>query len=152
MAALASVMLYLTLHALLFGLLYEALASRVSTERDAFMIRVALYLVFGLVLLMVNAVFSFARIYVVVGGERSPIARGWSFVRERMGSVIAHYAIYLAIFAVVMAGYGALELIGGSRVGGWRAIIVGQAFVIFRIAMRLALGASQVRLAGSRPQ
>ena len=153
LAAAVSVILYLTLHPLLLGVAYDALVASVSTERDAFLIRVALYVVFGSVLAIANAVFAFARIHVVAGGERSvpnAIAQGWSFVRGHLVSVASLYVIFLLLFAIAMIIYGFAELIGASRIGGWRAIVVGQAFIVFRLGLRLALVASQVRLSRSQ--
>lgn len=150
LAAAASVVLYLSLHAVLFGPVYESIAGRMSTERDAFLVRVALYLVFGTVLVLVNAVFSFARVAIVSENDSSiagAITRGSTFARTHLGSVASLYLIFIAIFAVAMVAYGGAELAGGSRVGGWRAIAIGQAFIALRLALRLALAASQVRLA-----
>lgn len=149
MAAVVNIVLYLTVHALLFGPVYGAIASRVGTERDAFAARVILYLVFGAVLVVVNAALSMARVYSVSERDYSlaaAVARGWAFVRTHFTTVAGLYLIFLVIFAVAMAGYGAAELIGGSRVGGWRAVAVGQLFIIVRLGLRLALGASLVRL------
>lgn len=153
-AALVSVGLYATLHTLLFAGIYDQVASRVAAERDAFAIRVILYAVFGSALVLANAVFSFARVFVVAEDKSATaaIARGWSEVRQRFASVAGIYVIYIAIFAILMIGYAALELMGGSRVGGWRAVVVGQAFVVVRLALRLALGGSQVRLSGMTGQ
>jgi hypothetical protein len=149
LAAAASLVIYLTLHPLLLGVAYEAIAAHVSTERDAFLVRVALYLVFGGVLAIVNAVFAFARIHVVAEGERRlshAIAHGWAFVRGHLTSVGFLYVMFLLLFAIAMVVYGFAELVGASRIGGWRAIVVGQAFILFRLGLRLALTASQVRL------
>jgi len=149
-AAAANLLLYLTVHAALLGTLYDAIAVRVSTERDAFLARVVLYVVFGAVLALVNAVFSFARINIVADGERSiarALAGAWSFVRARVVVVTTLYVFFVAMFVMAMIAYGALESAGGSRVGGWRAVAIGQAFIVFRLALRLWLGASQVRLA-----
>jgi hypothetical protein len=149
LAAAASLIIYLTLHPLLLGVAYDAIAARVSTERDAFLARVVLYLVFGGVLAIANAVFAFARIHVVAEGERHvsrAIALGWAFVRGHIMSIASLYVIFLLLFAIAMIVYGWAELIGASRIGGWRAIVVGQAFIVFRLALRLAFAASQVRL------
>jgi hypothetical protein len=150
LAVVTSVIIYLSLHPLLLGIVYNAIAASVGTERDAFMARVVLYVIFGAVLVIVNAVFAFARIRIVAGGERQvvrAVAQGWALVRARLGSVGALYAIFILVFAAAMITYGAAELLGGSRIGGWRAIAIGQAFIVFRLGLRLALAASQVRLA-----
>ena len=149
LAAAASLIIYLTLHPLLLGVVYDAIAGRVSTERDAFLVRVVLYCIFGGVLAIVNAVFAFARIHVVAEGERRlprALARGWAFVRGHLMSIASLYVIFLLLFAIAMIVYGFAELVGASRIGGWRAIVVGQAFILFRLGLRLAFAAAQVRL------
>lgn len=149
-AAVANLLLYLTLHAALLGALYDAIAARVSTERDAFIARIVLYAVFAASLALLNAMFSFARIAIVADGERSivrALASAWSFVRVRVAAVTTLYLFFGAVFVIAMIAYGAVELAGGSRVGGWRAVAIGQAFIAFRLALRLGLGAAQVRLA-----
>lgn len=149
-AAAANLLLYLSVHAALLGALYDTIAASVSTERDAFLARIALYAVFAALLALLNAVFSFARIAIVADGERSilrALAGAWSLVRARLSAVTTLYVFFAAVFVIAMIAYGSLELAGGSRVGGWRAIAIGQAFVAFRLALRLGLGAAQVRLA-----
>jgi hypothetical protein len=149
-AAVAAVLLYTSLHGLLFGVVYDAVAGSMPSERDAFGARVVLYVAFGAVLALLNAVFAFARIHVVRADEESVTAatsRAWAFVRAQLASVTALSVMFIAILAAVMIGYGALELTGGARVGGWRAVAIGQAFVLVRLGLRLAFSASQVRLA-----
>jgi len=60
--------------------------------------------------------------------------------------VSAQYLLFIVLLAVAMAAYGVGELYGGSRVGGWRAVAIGQAFIALRLALRLSLVAAQVRL------
>lgn len=149
-AAAISAVLYLTLHALLFGPVYGAAAARLPSEASAFAVRAGLYLVFGATLVLANAVVSFARIEVVAGGRTSvssALGAAWAFVRSRAGAVFSIYAIVIVLLAAAMIAYGAAELYGGSRVGGWRAVVIGQAFIALRLALRLALAAAQVRLA-----
>lgn len=150
LAAAANLVLYLSLHAVLFGPVYDLIAGRMATERDAFLARVALYVLFGAVLVLVNAVFSFARIAIVSEGVAeigAAVSRGAAFVRAHLRAISSVYLIFIAIFAIAMLVYGGVELAGGSRVGGWRAVAIGQAFIALRLALRLALAAAQVRLA-----
>lgn len=151
MAAAVSVGLYLTVHAWLFGVVYDSIASRVPSERDAFLARVILYLVFGALLVTSNAVFSFARIQVVSSQRHVlfAVAAAWALVRRELSSVLALYVIFLVIFGAAMTAYGAAELLGGARIGGWRAVAIGQAFVLFRLFLRLAFSAAQVNFATS---
>lgn len=151
-AATASLFLYLTVHALLLGVVYDAIAGSLASEPAAFAVRVLLYAVFGGVLVAANAVFAFARIGIVgsAQGVSMAIRDAWSFVRSRAVSVGALYGLFILLIFVTATAYGVGEIYGGSRVGGWRAVVIGQAFIGFRLAMRLALAAAQVRLAAGR--
>ena len=63
-----------------------------------------------------------------------------------MRAVITLYLMTGAIFVVITIAYGTLEIYGGSQVGGWRAIAIGQAYVLVRLAIRLTFAASELRL------
>ena len=160
-AAVVNLLLYLTVHAALFGWLYERLAAHAPTERDAFLIRLVLYAVFvillrlgayalfGLLLSGVAAIAAFTRVRVVVAGDRSvaeAVVNAAAFVREHALAVAALYALVGALFVALLAGYGVTEVMGGSRVGGWRAVGLGQAYIVARLFLRLACGASEVCL------
>jgi hypothetical protein len=56
------------------------------------------------------------------------------------------YLIVGLLFAAMLAAYGFAEVSGGSRLGGWRAVAIGQAYVIGRLTLRLVLAASEVHL------
>ena len=66
-AAFIIVVLYLTVHALLFGPVYRMLVSSGATERDAFLVRVVLYVVFLAPLALVGLVADYARVSAVAG-------------------------------------------------------------------------------------
>lgn len=56
------------------------------------------------------------------------------------------YLLTGAVFAMITVAYGTLEVYGGSQVGGWRAVAIGQAYVLVRLALRLLFAASEPRL------
>ena len=148
-AAVVNLLLYLTVHAALFGWLYERLAAHAPTERDAFLIRLGAYALFGLLLSGVAAIAAFTRVRVVVAGDRSvaeAVVNAAAFVREHALAVAALCALVGALFVALLAGYGVTEVMGGSRVGGWRAVGLGQAYIVARLFLRLACGASEVCL------
>ena len=148
-AALVNVVLYFTVHAALFGPVYEWLAGRAGSERDAFFWRLGLYAIFGTLLITVSAIADYARVHAVVAGvgsAREAIAASLRFLRQHAGAVFTLYLMTGALFAALLIVYGATETIGGSRVGGWRAVAVGQAYILARLAIRLTFGASEVRL------
>jgi len=148
-AALVNLILYFTVHAALFGPVYAWLAGLAGSERDAFFWRLALYAVFGLLLITVSAIADYARVHAVVAGvgsARGAIGASLRFVKRHAGTVFTLYLITGALFVTLLIVYGATETIGRSRVGGWRAVAVGQAYILARLAIRLIFGASEVRL------
>jgi hypothetical protein len=152
-AMLAIVLLYLTLHALLFGPVYDFLASRTSSERTAFFARVVLYAIFFAPVAMVGLVADYARIASVVGSSNrlgDTIRAAITFMQNHFGVVTALYLIVGAVFVLVTVGYGVLEIYGGSQVGGWRAIVLGQLYIVFRLAIRLTVAAASLRLFAAR--
>lgn len=145
-AALVNLLLYFTLHPLLFGVLYESLAS--GHDRNAFIVRVVLYVMFGAALIGVSVIADYTRIAIVThdrsvsGGIRGAI----DFVRRQWVSVALLYVLIGLLFVAGFVGYGLVEAYGGSHVGGWRAVAIGQAFVFGRIGIRLMFAASEVQL------
>lgn len=152
-AAAAIVILYLTWHALLFGPVYQFLAARTSSERTAFFARVVLYVLFFAPVAMIGLIADYARVASVTGSVSSladSVGAGMRFVRNHFSHVLRLYAIGALLFVAATIAYGALEIYGGSQVGGWRAIAIGQLFILFRLAMRLTAGAAELRLFAGR--
>lgn len=148
-AAIVNLALYLTVHKLLFGPVHRALVAMTTTERDAFFVRVALYLVFFSLVAFVSLVADYARVAAVTGRAASMpamVRASIDFIRRHAGAVIVLYVITGLMFVVTTVAYGTLEIYGGSQVGGWRAILIGQAYVLIRLAIRLTFAASELRL------
>ena len=149
LAAIANLILFLTVHRVLFGPVHAFLVGLTSTERDAFLIRVVLYFVFFSLIALVSLIADYARVAAVVHRTSSigSMVRGsTAFVRARFGAVVGLFILTGAIFVAATAAYGALEVVGGSEVGGWRAVAIGQAYVFVRLAIRLTFAASELRL------
>jgi hypothetical protein len=148
-AAVVHVVLYLTIHAALFGPVYELLAAAAGSERNAFFARVVLYLIFGALLAAVALAADYARIS-SLGGRAASVAgavrTAIRFMRGHWPAVSALYLMTGALFVAMLVTYGAGEILGGSRVGGWRAIAIGQAYILGRLVLRLVFAASEVRL------
>lgn len=145
----AQLALYLTVHAVLFGPVFEALTGTMAHERDAFLVRVALYLVFGACLATVSLAADYTRIALALGptGSLGASARaGVGFVARWWRPVAVVFLVPTLIMGVLYLIYGVGEAYGGSRVAGWRGVAIGQAFVFTRLAMRLVVIASEVRL------
>lgn len=141
--------LYLTLHPLLFGPVNRWLTDATSTGQSAFLVRVALYLVFAAPLVVVSLIADYARIALATGTapSLSGAARaGAAFVRGNAAPVVGLYLMAAGLLLSITVAYGLLEVYGGSQVGGWRAIAIAQAYIVFRLAMRLAIAAAELRL------
>lgn len=148
LAAVANLALYFTLHPMLFGVIYDPLAAAAGSERNAFFARVMLYVVFGLVLAGVSLIADYTRIAVVAHDQpvSSAARAATDFVRRQGASVVGLYLLIGLLFVAGFVGYGLVETYGGSRVGGWRAVAIGQAFVLWRLGIRLLFAASQSHL------
>jgi hypothetical protein len=141
--------LYVTVHRVLFGPVFAWLAAAGGSERAAFVWRVVLYAVFLALLFAVAIVIDFARVAIaagdritVVDATRSALA----LVRARAGAITGVYLTSAVCFAGLLALYGATEIYGGARVGGWRAVALGQAYIGGRLALRLILAAATVAI------
>jgi len=148
-AAIVNLILYLTVHKLLFGPVHAVLTGMTSTERDAFFVRIVLYLIFFSLIAIVSLIADYARVAAVRGGVSSTtsvIGVSIAFIRRNAGRVALLFVLTGAIFVATTVAYGSLEVIGGSEVGGWRAIAIGQAYVLVRLAIRLTFAASELRL------
>jgi hypothetical protein len=148
-AALVNLILFLTVHAVLFGPIFSALASRAATERDAFLWRVFLYGVFGCLLALVGLIADYARVHVAsasAASARLAIIASAGFVRRNRLAVAGLYVFTGVLFVLLVAAYGTVETTGGFRFIGWRGVILGQLFIVGRLALRLTFGASEVWL------
>jgi hypothetical protein len=144
-AVAAQLILYFTVHAVLFGVVFDALTATLTRERDAFVVRVALYAIFGVLIGSVTLVADYARISTGLG-RPAPWATAIAFVRRRWSSAFALFLVTTIILGLALVVYGVGEAYGGSRVGGWRGVAIGQAFIWLRLVVRLVSIASAVRL------
>lgn len=148
-AAVAQFVLYLTIHPALFGPVFNALAANTGSEATAFFIRVGLYVLFGIPLVLVTLAADYTRIGLVVAGPsrvRDAFATGAGFIRRNLGAVVVLYVLTGMLFVALIAVYGATEIYGGSRIGGWRGILVGQAYIVARLVIRMTFAASEMQL------
>lgn len=146
--------LYLLIHPALFSLIYDWLADTVSSERNAFFVRVLIYAVFGAFLMTAALVVDYARIAIVSSASLSTtgaLRAGLDFVRRHKMAVVALYLITGLLLAALLTVYGTSEVYGGTRLGGWRAVAIGQAYIIGRLVLRLTLAAAEVQLWRSAP-
>ena len=145
--------LFNVVHRWLFGPLWVRLTHDLTVERTAFLIRVALYVVFGLALGACNLVFDYAKVRAVVEDRRSmlgAIAAALRFVRTNSTSVVGLYLADFALFLLAVAAYGAVSPGAGQGAFVWVAFAVAQLYVLARLWVKLVFWASEVALFQSR--
>src|SRR6185369_3407289 len=125
-----------------------------SVERDVFFWRVALYVLFGALLVVVNVIFDYAKIRIVVEDRRSALgalSAGMRFVWRQRGRVAALYALNGLAFLILIAIWAFVA--PGARSGGmtlWLGFVVSQIYVLARLALKLQFLASETALFQSR--
>lgn len=149
LAAVAQVLVYLAIHPLLFNVVLPNVAGDAPSESGAFGFRLLFYVIFAIPVVAISLTAEYARVADVVmsgRGATASIGRAWRFISAHWRTVAAVYLFNAMMFAVVMIGYGVIDFAGGMRVTGWRGVVMGQAFIVARIAIRLVSGASSLAL------
>ena len=125
-----------------------------SVERDVFFWRVTLYFVFGILLVVVNVIFDYAKIRIVVEDRRSALgalSAAMRFVWRQRGPVTALYALNGLTFLTLIGMWAVVA--PGARSGGmtlWLGFAVSQIYVLARLALKLQFLASETALFQSR--
>lgn len=142
--------LFELVHGWLFDGVYERVTRDVTVERSAFLVRLGLYVLFGLLLVVVNLVFDYAKIRAVVEDRRSMIGALRAGARFVARQPLRTAGLYLAVgllFGVVLAAYAAVA--PGAWGPGWslvRGLLIGQIYVLARLWVKLVFYASQTSL------
>lgn len=139
--------LFNLVHNWLFDAVYIAATENLAVERSAILIRMTLYIVFGLFLLPVNLVFDYAKIRAIVEDRHSMVGAvlaAFRFIRRHpkgtFGLYLLNCGLFLAIvglYALVAPSPGAF----GSSVS--LSFAVGQAYLVARLALKLVFLSSQ---------
>ena len=150
LAALSGVVywwLFAYVHRWLFLEWFVARTRIIGVEREVFLWRLALYLAFGLVLVLVNVTFDYAKIRLVVEDRRSALgalSAAMRFVWRHLGRVAGLYALnglvflgLLAVWALIAPGAGG----GGLTI--WATFLLGQLYLAARLALKLQFLASE---------
>jgi hypothetical protein len=142
--------LFTVLHPWLFDRLFPRMIHEVSVERTAFFIRVALYLVFGVLVSAATMIFDYAKVRAVVEDRRSmvgAIGGALGFIRRRPASASALFLANFTLFAMVVAVY-AVVAPGAGRAGitMWIGFALGQAYIVGRLWVKLVFWASETAL------
>lgn len=148
--ALAYFVLFAIVHPLLLDDIFAELTRDVTAERTAFLVRLGMYVLFGLLLVAVNIVFDYAKVRAVVEDRRSmvgAIAAGARFARRNLRGVVGLYALTGSLFLVVLLGYALVAPgAGATGVGLWAGIALGQLYLLGRLWIRLVFLASETSL------
>ena len=142
--------LFGALHPFLFGTVYARLTHDMTVERNAFLVRVSLYLVFGAMVAAAMMVFDYAKVRAVVEDRRSmlgAINAAIGFIRRNAGATVALFGLNVGAFVIALAAYG-LVAPGAGRAGltMWLGLAVGQVYVLARLWIKLTFWASETAL------
>jgi hypothetical protein len=142
------------LHGWMFDTLYTRIARNLDVERTAFLLRVGLYLVFGLLLAAANVMFDYAKVRAVVEDRRSAlgaVVAAVHFVRRHFAAAVGVYALNVIVFGLTLVVYALLAPRAGNT--GWMMWVgfaIGQLYVILRVCVKLIFWASETSLFQSR--
>ena len=139
-----------SLHPWLFDSVYPRLTRDLTVERTAFLIRMALYALFALCLAACNVLFDYAKVRAVVEDRRSMLgatAAGARFIARNASAAVGLYLVDAVLFGLVLAAYG-LVAPGAGGVGWsmWLGFLIGQAYVLARLWVKLVFWASETAL------
>ena len=147
LAGVAYWIVFETVHAWLFEDLYDLATENLVVERTAFLIRIALYATFALLLLPINMVFDYAKVRAVVEDRRSMVGAVLAavrFIRRRPYATVGLYLLNGVLFLAVLAAYAILAPSpSGGGASMWVGFAVGQAYVVARLFTKLVFYASQ---------
>ena len=142
--------LFVYVHPWLFDDVFVRLTRNLNIERTVFLWRVALYTIFGAVLMLVNLLTDYSKIRIVVEDRRSALgafAAAGRFVRRRLGHVLALYWLNTVVFMALLAVWALVAPgAGGAGPSMWAAFLFSQLYVIVRLLMKLQFIASQTAL------
>ena len=151
---LAYYILFAVVHPILLDDVFGELTRDTTVERNAFLARVALYAVFGLLLVAVNVTFDYAKVRAVVEDRRSMIGAilaGARFIRRNAAAVLTLYAITGGLFIALLLVYAiAAPGAASTTAGMWLGIAFGQLYLLGRLWIRLVFLASETALFQSR--
>jgi hypothetical protein len=137
-------------HRWLFADWYADLTRNMDSERRAFAVRAALYVVFGLLLVGANIVFDYAKVRIVVEDRRSvlgALAAALRFVARNPGRAFGLYGLNAVTF-LLLIGLWALAAPGAGGAGAsmWFGFLLGQAYLLARLLLKLQFLASETAL------
>ena len=142
--------LFESMHAWLFDRLYHNLIRDLTVERTAFLIRLGLYMLFGLVLAACNLIFDYAKVRAVVEDRRSAlgaIVAALRFINRNAAAAAMLYLLNAGLFLIVVGVY-AVVAPGAGTVGAsmWAAFLISQLYIAARLWVKLVFWGSETAL------
>jgi hypothetical protein len=146
--------LFAYLHRWLFDTFYPRITHEVNVERTAFLVRLALYAVFGILVAAAAMIFDYAKVRAVVEDRRSmlgAIRAALGFIQRNYASAVGLFLVNFVLFALVVALY-AIVAPGAWPAGAkmWIAAAIGQLYIAARLWVKLVFWASETALFQSR--
>jgi len=146
--------LFGAMHPWLFDRLYPRMIHEVSVERTAFFTRLALYVVFGLLVAGAAMIFDYAKVRAVVEDRRSMLGAlnaALGFIGRNYAAAVGLFAVNFVLFGAVVGLYALIAPgAGGSGLMMWAGFAIGQLYVIGRLWAKLAFWATETALFQSR--
>jgi hypothetical protein len=140
--------LFAGLHQWLFQDLFDTVTRETTVERTAFVVRVALYILFFALVAACNVLFDFAKVRMVVEDRHSAVASlaaASRFVAAHARLAFGVYGLNVAAFAAVLALYAAAAPgAGGAGWTMWGGFLVSQAYIAARLFVKLAFWGGEV--------
>jgi hypothetical protein len=149
-AGLAYWWLFAYVHPWLFTTQFDNLTRDMSVERDAFVVRMSFYAVFGALLGIVNLVLDYTKVRIVVEDRHSvigAIVAAARFIGHHPRRVISLYALNSLAFLVLLAVW-AIVAPGAGPAGPsmWGSFLLAQLYIVVRLCAKLVFIASQIAL------
>lgn len=147
-------LLFGALHPWLFDTLYPRLTHEIAVERTAFLIRVGLYVVFGILVAGGTMIFDYAKVRAVVEDRRSmlgAINAAVGFIGRNAEGTVLLFSLNFGVFAIAVGLY-ALVAPGAGNAGllMWLGVALGQLYVLARLWIKLTFWASETALFQAR--
>jgi len=146
-------LLFGAVHAFLFDRVYRQATHEMNVEREAFAVRVALYVVFAVLIGTANVIFDYAKIRAVVEDRRSMLSALAAAIRfvGRNGSALGLYLVNVMVFLLCIAAYAFVAPgAGASGAAAWIGFSIGQAYILVRLWIKLVFWASATSLFQAR--
>jgi hypothetical protein len=146
-AALLYIILFGAIHQTLFDDLFDGVTANMTAERNAFGVRLLLYVLFFGLLGAINLLFDFARVRLIVEDRYSVLGTliaAWHFIQMRPSLAIGVYAINVAAYLVLAAVY--IVVAPGAGHAGWQAWIafaIGQIYIVARLGAKVTLWSAE---------